>query len=142
MWPGPTKKNEFSLPRMTCCQLEMPFKILDHGTVLTYEGLKFSNVVDTVHTIKTPYEPKKHQNHSTKDEWWYYFDKNNGAFVTSMVYHEPIYPLIENLSVIESEDLTFPGRRKSYRCNKFGEEIFLRAEFWYADYSVKFLHEL
>ncbi|MEM8940158.1 MAG: hypothetical protein AAGC64_12500 [Bacteroidota bacterium] len=118
----------------------MPFKLLDKGTFLTYEGLKFLNVIDTVHTIKATYEPQKHLNHSTKDEWWYHFDKNNGAFLSSMVYHEPTYALIENLSVIKKEGLTFPGRRKSYRCDKFGKKLFLRAEFWYEDYSIKFLN--
>lgn len=119
----------------------MPFKLIDKGTVLTYEGLKFPNAIDTVHTIKATYEPKRHQNHSTKDDWWYHFDKNNGAFLSAMVYHEPTYALIENVSVIEKEGLTFPGRRKSYRCNKFGEKLFLRAEFWYGDYSIKFLNK-
>jgi hypothetical protein len=117
----------------------MPFKLLDNGTVLTYEGLKFPNVNDTLNIIKATYEPKKYQNHATKNEWWYHFDKNNGALVSSMVYHKPTYALIENLSVIEKEGLTFPERRKSYRCNKFGEKLFLRAEFWYEDYSIKFL---
>ncbi|WP_422083756.1 hypothetical protein [Ulvibacterium sp.] len=118
----------------------MPFKLLDKGTVLTYEGLKSLNAIDTVHAVRATYEPKKHSNHSTKDEWWYHFDKNNGAFLSSMVYHEPTYALIENLSVVKKEGLIFPGRRKSYRCNKFGKKRYLRAEFWYEDYSIKFLN--
>ncbi|WP_425236336.1 hypothetical protein [Ulvibacterium sp.] len=119
----------------------MPFKLLDEGTVLTYEGPKLLNTTDTVHTIKATYEPKKHQNHSTKDEWWYHFDKNNWALVSSMVYHKPTYVLIENISVIEKKGLIFPERRKSYRCNEFGEKLFLRAEFWYEDYSIQFLND-
>lgn len=118
----------------------MPFKLLDTGTILTYERPKFPNTADTVHTVKATYEPKKHQNHSTKDEWWYHFDKNNGALVSSMVYHKPTYALIENVSVIEKEGLIFPERRKSYRCNEFGKKLFLRAEFWYEDYSIEFLN--
>ena len=118
----------------------MPFKLLDKGTVLTYEGLKSLNATDTVHTIKATYEPKKYLNHATKDVWWYHFDKNNGAFLSSMVYHEPTYALIENESVIKKDGLIFPERRKSYRCNKFGEKRFLRGEFWYKDYSIKFLN--
>ena len=119
----------------------MPFKLLDKGTVLTYEGLKSLNGIDTVHTIKATYNPNKHQNHSTQDIWWYHLDKNDGAFLSSMVYHEPTYALIENLSVIKKEGLIFPERRKSYRCDKSGKKLFLRAEFWYGDYSIKFLNQ-
>ncbi|MEP3211275.1 MAG: hypothetical protein ABJN95_18965 [Maribacter sp.] len=119
----------------------MPFKLLDKGTVLSYEGLQTLNTIDTVHTINATYEPKKHQNHSTQDEWWYHFDKNTGAFLSSMVYHEPTYALIENESTIEQDGLIFPERRKSYRCDEFGKKIFLRAEFWYNDYAIKFLDD-
>lgn len=119
--------------------LGMPFKLLDKGTVLKYEGLKSINGVDTVHSINATYEPKKHLNHSTKDVWWYHFDKNNGAFVSSLVYHEPTYALIENLSVEKVEGLTFPATRKSYRVDEHGKKQFLRAEFWYSDYSIEFL---
>ncbi len=121
--------------------LGMPFKLLDQGTILTYEGLKTISATDTVHTIKATYEPRKHSNHSTKDVWWYHFDKNNGTFLSSMVYHEPTYALIENEFMTKEGGLTFPRRRKSYRCNKFGEKQFLRGEFHYEDYSITFLNE-
>ncbi len=119
--------------------LGMPFKLLDKGTVLTYEGLISPNTRDTVHRIKATYDPQKHQNHATPDVWWYHFDKNTGAFTSSMVYHAPTYALIENLAVKQKEGLIFPERRKSYRCDKLGNKRFLRAEFWYKDYDMKFL---
>lgn len=119
----------------------MPFKLLDKGTVLNYEGLKSLNAIDTVHTINATYEPKKHQNHSTQDVWWYHFEKNTGAFLSSMVYHEPTYALIENVATTKEKGLTFPERRKSYRCDESGKKIFLRAEFWYEDYAVTFLDD-
>lgn len=119
----------------------MPFKLLDKGTVLSYEGLQSLNANDTVHTINATYEPDKHENHSTQDEWWYHFDKNTGAFLSSMVYHEPTYALIENKATTKQEGLTFPAERKSYRCDASGKKIFLRAEFWYDDYAVEFLND-
>lgn len=119
----------------------MPFKLLDKGTVLSYEGLKSLNTIDTVHTINATYEPKKHQNHSTQDEWWYHFDKTNAAFLSSMVYHAPTYALIENTATTKQEGLTFPQRRTSYRCDELGNKIFLRAEFWYNDYAITFINE-
>ena len=100
----------------------MPFKLLDKGTVLSYEGLQSLNAIDTVHTINATYAPEKHQNHSTQDEWWYHFEKNTGAFLSSMVYHEPTYALIENLTRVKHKGLTFPERRKSYRCDASGKK--------------------
>ncbi|NKI33443.1 hypothetical protein [Croceivirga thetidis] len=119
----------------------MPFKLLDKGTKLNYEGLTSLNGIDTVHTITATYAPNKFQNHSTQDDWWYYFDKNNWAFIGSKVYHEPTYALIENMSMIAKEGLIFPATRKSYRCKESGEKVFLRAEFWYSDYEIEFLEE-
>lgn len=117
--------------------LGMPFKLLDEGTQLAYEGFKALPESDSAHVIKATYEPQKFKNHSTQDMWWYHFDQN-GAFLSSMVFHTPTYALIENLSVAYAQGLTFPERRKSYRCDEFGNKIFLRAEFWYSDYSVTF----
>lgn len=119
--------------------LGMPFKLLDKGTVLSYEGLTSFNGKDTIHNVKATYAPFEYQNHSTQDDWWYHFDKNTGSFVGSLVYHAPTYALIENLSMIKEKGLTFPKRRKSYRCDANGKKIFLRAEFWYSDYSVEFM---
>ncbi len=119
----------------------MPFKLLDEGTVLSYEGLQTLNTIDTVHTINASYAPKEHQNHSTQDVWWYHFEKNTGAFLSSLVYHEPTYALIENEATIKHEGLTFPKRRKSYFCDEFGKKLFLRAEFWYDDYVITFLND-
>ena len=121
--------------------LGMPFKLLDKGTVLSYSGLKSFNAIDTVHTVNATYAPAEHKNHSTQDEWWYHFDKDSGAFTGSMVYHAPTYALIENLSMITEKGLTFPKHRKSYRCDADGNKVFLRAEFWYSDYSIEFLDE-
>ncbi len=121
--------------------LGMPFKLLDKGTILSYEGLQSLNGVDSVHTVKATYAPEEHLNHSTSDVWWYHFDKNNYTFPSSMVYHEPTYALIENVIVVQAEGLIFPGVRKSYRCDAFGKKQFLRAEFWYEDYFVTFLGE-
>lgn len=119
--------------------LGMPFKLLDEGTELNYLGQKEFNGNDSVHVIKATYEPSKYQNHSTQDVWWYHFN-NDGAFLSSMVFHTPTYALIENLSVTNANGLKFPKRRKSYRCDEFGNKVFLRAEFWYSDYSVSFMN--
>ncbi|MEO0902749.1 MAG: DUF6503 family protein, partial [Bacteroidota bacterium] len=103
--------------------LGMPFKLLDEGTILAYDGLKSFNKKDTIHAVNATYAPEGHKNHSTQDEWWYHFDKKTGGFVGSMVYHAPTYALIENLSMITEKGLTFPKHRKSYRCDADGNKV-------------------
>lgn len=116
--------------------LGMPFKLLDKGTNLIYEGQEISKKNDTLNIIKASYDTKKYLNHSSDDEWWYYFDKKNGAYLKSKVYHKPTYALIENLSSTREKGMIFPKERKSYRCDKFGNKLFLRGEFWYDNFNI------
>ncbi|MEM9341404.1 MAG: DUF6503 family protein, partial [Bacteroidota bacterium] len=120
--------------------LGMPFKLKDPGTILSYEGKKEING-KTVDVINASYSPKEHDNHSTSDLWWYYFDELNGAFLGCMVYHPPTYALIENIAFHEIEGMMFQKRRKSYRCDSLGNKQFLRAEFWYDDFELNFTND-
>ncbi len=117
--------------------LGMPFKLKDPGTYLSYAGSQEFNG-QTADVIKASYSPEEHDNHSTSDQWWYYFDQSTGAFLGCMVYHAPTYALIENLAFHEVEGVKFQKRRMSYRCDSLGNKQFLRAEFWYEDYDVTF----
>jgi len=75
--------------------LFMPFKLSDNHAELSYLGEdKVSG--QKVDVIKAVYSPANHENHSTNDTWWYYFNSDTGAYVASMVYHEPTFALIEN----------------------------------------------
>lgn len=121
--------------------LGMPFKLLDKGTNLSYEGIELSDRLDTLNIIKASYAPEKYQNHSTNDLWWYYFRKSDGAFLKSKVYHHPTYALIENLARTQIDGLVMPEIRKSYRCDSLGNKQFLRAEFWYSDYDIHYLSD-
>lgn len=117
--------------------LGMPFKLGDPGIYLSYEGQQ-SFRDRTADVIKATYSPDTHDNHSTSDDWWYYFDAEDGAFLGCMVYHAPTYALIENIAFHEVEGLKFQKRRMSYRCDSLGNKQFLRAEFWYDDYAVTY----
>ncbi len=117
--------------------LGMPFKLLDAGTYLKYLGqvtLANGKVADE---IKATYSPEEHENHSTQDVWYYYFDSNDGSFYGAMVYHAPTYAFIENLEFHESTPVKFHAHRKSYRSDSVRNFKFLRAEFWYSDYVVE-----
>ena len=117
--------------------LGMPFKLKDPGVTLVYEGTKDFNG-KTADIIRATYSPGEFDNHSTSDQWWYYFDQTDGAFLGCMVYHPPTYALIENIAFHDVEGMKFQKRRMSYRCDSLGNKQFLRAEFWYEDFEVSF----
>ena len=118
--------------------LGMPFKLLDSGTVLSsLESVVLRNG-QKAQAIKANYDPKKNSNHSTSEEWIYYFDENNAAFLGSLVFHPPTYAYIENLTFTEHLPIKLPLQRKSYRTNEHREIQYLRAEFQYSDYKITF----
>jgi hypothetical protein len=115
--------------------LGMPFKLLDDGAVLTYEG---KTVIDSIEAdvIKATYDPDENENHSTQDVWYYYFDVRDGNFLGAMVYHSPTYAFIQNLDFVSTTPVILHAHRKSYRTDSARNIQFLRAEFWYSDYVV------
>ncbi len=117
--------------------LMMPFKLLDVGTTLSYEGMQLLNN-QKVEVIKAEYDPLTHANHSTQDEWRYFFDPSSGEYIASAVYHDPTYALIENTLRSRVDGLYLNRYRKSWRVNDSLEKEFLRGEFWYDKFVLTF----
>ncbi len=116
--------------------LGMPFKLLDEGVELTYEGVtNFEGI--SAHAIEARYSSDNNENHSTDDLWWYYFDSENADFLGAMVYHAPTYAMIRNLEFDQSTPIRFHKHRKSYRTDSTRNIEYLRAQFWYDNYEVK-----
>ncbi|MDW3197526.1 MAG: hypothetical protein R8G66_34490 [Cytophagales bacterium] len=116
--------------------LGMPFKLLDEGVKLTYEGTtNFEGF--QAHAIEARYSSDENENHSTDDLWWYYFDAENTNFLGAMVYHAPTYALIRNLEFDQSTSIKFHKHRKSYRTDSSRNIEYLRAQFWYDNYEVR-----
>ncbi len=116
--------------------LFMPYKLADEGTDLFYDA-QVQLETGLADVIRAEYAPDDHENHSTQDTWWYYFDVNSGEYVASVVYHEPTYALIENTETTTVEGFTFNTYRKSYRVNSIYDKEYLRGEFWYSNYQVE-----
>jgi len=116
--------------------LFIPFKLLDPGTLLTYEGLDTLESGTAVDIIKAAYDPGEHHNHSTQDTWWYFFDRNDGAHVGSMVHHPPTYALIENKEITDDHMIRFNTYRESFRCDSLRNKEYLRGVFYYSDYRL------
>ncbi len=117
--------------------LGMPFKLLDAGTYLKYNGPVILPNGKDADEITATYSPEEHENHSTQDVWYYYFDVNDGSFYGAMVYHAPTYAYIDNMAFVENTPVKFHAHRKSYRSDSVRNIKFLRAEFWYSDYEVE-----
>lgn len=117
--------------------LGMPFKLLDAGADLRYKGVDTLRDGTPVDVIKATYRPEEHDNHSTSDVWWYYFDRDDGRYCAAIVYHPPTYAYIENVEIHEDLPLRFNAHRKSYRSDSLRNIQFLRAEFWYSDFDME-----
>ena len=117
--------------------LGMPFKLLDAGATLEFTQTVTLESGKQADEIKATYNPEAHQNHSTTDVWYYYFDHQDGTFYGAMVHHPPTYAYIQNLDFHEHAGLKFHAHRKSYRSDSLRNIKYLRAEFWYSDYQVE-----
>lgn len=133
-----TEKDPTQTVMSSLYVLGMPFKLLDAGTVLTASGSVILRSGQQAHAIKANYNPEKNSNHSTTEEWIYYFDENNAAFLGSLVFHPPTYAYIENLKFTDHLPIKLPLHRKSYRTNRHREIEYLRAEFQYSEYKIAF----
>jgi hypothetical protein len=113
--------------------LFIPYKLMDPGVNLTYEGLDQIND-RSVHVLKATYDPKAHDNHSTSDDWYYFIDEEEGYISANLVYHAPTYAYIENIKTTDAHPLRMNEYRRTWRTDKKRNKEYLRGEFWYSDY--------
>jgi len=116
----------------------MPFKLLDPGVEISYEGELFLENETLVDVIKVSYDPVKNKNHSTADVWKYYFDKEDRKIVGNWVNAGDHANVIENLSYVRVGGILFNKERKSYRLDSLGKKEFVRADYFYDNYEVEF----
>lgn len=115
--------------------LFIPFKLLDPGVKLKYLG-KEEFSARNVHVIKADFDPSKHDNHSTSDSWWIYFDSETYEMLGYLVYHAPTYALVVNRSKADQSPINFDSKRETYRVDSLKNKQFLRAEFEYTQFKV------
>ncbi len=116
----------------------MPFKLLDPGVAISYEGELFLENETLVDVIKVSYDPVKNDNHSTADVWKYYFDKENRKIVGNWVDAGDHANVIENLTFERVGGILFNKERKSFRLDSLGKKEFVRADYSYDNYEVGF----
>jgi len=117
--------------------ISQPFKLADEGPELAYEGLKILNSGEEVHVLRAVYNSASHDNLTTSDTWWVYFDKDSYLMTGYTVKHLDHYSLVRNLESIEVEGFHFPKSRKSWRVNENGDILYLRASYEYSGFEIK-----
>ena len=123
-----SKKKDFDAALYTVSQ---PWKLLDEGAKLLYEGQKTLENGKLVEVIRVDYGPDS-------DAWWYYFDPETSEMVGNEIQLKDHRSLVYNLSFEEVGGLKLHGKRESYRVNEQGEKLFLRAEYLYSEYKIEF----
>ncbi|NJN41126.1 MAG: hypothetical protein HC811_01645 [Flammeovirgaceae bacterium] len=121
-------QNDFMSAHYVACQ---PFKLLDEGTTLIYQGRDTLNDNQIVDAVNVRYGGED------SDQWWYFFDAESSLLVANMVRHGSTYALIENLSYTESGGIKFNHHRKSWRVDSLRNKQFLRAEYFYDSIVLK-----
>jgi len=116
--------------------VNIPFNLLDEGIVFAHEGIDTLEGGEVVEVLRADFNPEAHENHSTKDTWWYFFDKNKFHLVGYQVKHADHISYVKNLSFTKVDGFTFPLKRKSWRVNMDREILYLRAEYEYSDYEI------
>lgn len=106
-----------------------PYKLLDSGTKLEYQGVK--KLLDSlaVHVLKVSY-PEGKQN----DIWHYFFNTNTFKLQASQVNHDGKISLITNETTETQTGLSLNKTRKSFFLDSLGKIDYLRAAY---DYQIE-----
>ncbi len=116
--------------------LGIPFKLLDKGAAITYIGKKQLGAVKA-HEIQVKYDAQNFDNHASSETWRYYFHPNDYNVMANWVRSDDHFNWIENLSFQQIEGLRLHGKRRSYRVDSLGNELYLRAHYSYYGYILK-----
>ncbi|MFM7629153.1 MAG: hypothetical protein ACKO44_06500 [Algoriphagus sp.] len=120
------KRKDFDAAFYTVAQ---PWKLLDQGGQLSYEGRKFLENGVEAESIRVDYGPGK-------DTWWYYFDPHTYILLGTEVQLKDHRSLIYDLKSEQADNLLFHGTRESWRVDESGNRLFLRAEYRYYNFEL------
>lgn len=111
--------------------VNIPFKLLDEGAVVSYDGVDTLENNQAVEVLKVSYG-------ADSDTWWHYFAQNDYTQVGYMIQHVDHYSYVKNLRYSTVEGIVFPQERESYRVDESRNKLYLRAKYQYQDYKVTF----
>jgi len=113
--------------------IKQPFDLLSDKATLTRENDTIFNGKD-FYIISVAYKDEA----PDADRWHYVIDKQTFLIVANKVVLKDHTSWVENLTYDTTTDIKFNAHRKSYRLNNVGEKTYLRAEYFYTNYSVQY----
>lgn len=123
-----SKKKDFDAAFYTVAQ---PWKLLDKGGKLIYEGKKTLEDGAEVESIRVDYGPDS-------DTWWYFFDPATSLMLGNEVQLKDHRSLVYDLTTAKGDRLLFHGTRESWRVDDSGKRLFLRAEYRYSNFELEY----
>ena len=123
-----SKKKDFDAAFYTVAQ---PWKLLDKGGKLIYEGKKTLENGTEVESIRVDYG-------TNSDTWWYFFDPVTYLMVGNEVQLKDHRSLVYDLATEQGDPLLFHGKRESWRVDDSGNRLFLRAEYRYSNFELEY----
>ena len=116
--------------------ISLPFKLLDEGVVLQYDGIDTLHDGQVVRTVKAVYRPSEYNHHSTPDTWWHFFSEDDYRHTGYVVQHADHFSYVKNLSYAEIEGFLFPRDRISSRVDSLQNILYTRARYEYTAYEL------
>lgn len=112
--------------------VNQPFKLLDPGVSLNYEGqdtLASGKVVDVV---------KAYYGDPNDDIWWFYFDQKSHIVLATLIYHSPTYAFVDNEVIEKVDGILWNLKRTTYRTDSLRNIEYVRAKFVYEVLETSF----
>ena len=113
--------------------VSQPFNLIESSALLSYEK---DTIIEgnKTHIVNVSYK----NDTKDSDSWTYFFDALTFRIVSCKVYHSLTTSYIKNTKYDFKTDFVFNAERESFLLKKDGTKDYLRAAYFYSDFSISF----
>ena len=116
--------------------INVPFKMIDKGVELSYEGKETLEDGQEVDVIKAVYNADDNPHHTKSDLWWYYFDTKDARMVGYFIFHDGHFSYIKNLDYTTVSGFLLPTKRGSYLVDENRQILRKKVDYEYLNWQV------
>ena len=116
--------------------INVPFKMIDKGVELSYEGKETLEDGQEVDVIKAVYNADTNPHHTKSDLWWYYFDTKDARMVAYFIFHDGHFSYIKNLDYTTVNGFLLPTKRGSYLVDENRQILRKKVDYEYLNWQV------
>jgi len=116
--------------------INVPFKMIDKGVELSYEGKETLEDGQEVDVIKAVYNADNNPHHTKSDLWWYYFDTKDARLVAYFIFHDGHFSYIKNLDYTTVSEFLLPTKRASYLVDEYRQILRRKVDYEYLNWQV------